>query len=135
MRRRHRRPVYVTIICWLLMISNLISLMGVGLVVDTPVLQAVMKQSSLPVWAQYAHLFGSLIASTFCGLFMLQGANWARWTYLGVVLVNQVLNSLTTFAKEYFWISLAGSILCTSLLFLPRANAFFRRRGRTEGLS
>lgn len=126
MRRRYRRPIYVTILCWLLMIGNLANLVRLGLLVDTPFMQEILQHSTWPHWAQYTRIFGAFTAAIFCGYFMLRASNVARWIYTSLQAVSVLIGQFGM-TKPAAWYFALLPVLVVALLFLPRSNAYFRR--------
>ncbi len=75
-----------------------------------------------------------LTVTAICALFMLRGANWARWLYIGQVVIGTVAlaffaNSLTVFA-----VGALKTVVFTFFLTKKDAQLFFKSgaKNRTQ---
>ena len=76
------RPVYVAVIGWVLIVIGALSLIVSGLIAASPDLAATLAPGPSP---STSSILLNLLASALelvCGIFILRGANWARWLYL-----------------------------------------------------
>lgn len=122
-----KRPVSITVIAWIIIVINVLSLVGAGLSLSDPAAQEMMAQSSIPVPAQYALLFVGLALSIACAAFMLRAANWARWTYIGWSTFSMLVAIATSTDRSWL---LPGIIIYAIFIFIlvrPAATAYFSR--------
>jgi hypothetical protein len=84
-----KRPKSVTVICVILLGLCAINLLSIASGLWNGVSETLFKE---PVSAGEA-LIGMAVTAL-CAFFMLRGANWARWLYLGWVVIGTVLAAL-----------------------------------------
>jgi hypothetical protein len=76
-----KRPTSVTIIAWILLVINALSLLGSIMAINNPMAQEQMAKSPIPIPLQYVMIYLGLSISILCAIFMLRAANWARLLY------------------------------------------------------
>jgi NAD/NADP transhydrogenase beta subunit len=124
-----KRPVSITVIAWILLVINALSLLGSLLTFNNPVTREQMAQSSVPVPLQYAVSFLMLAVSILCAIFMLRGANWARVLYLVAGAIGLLFGFLT--APSIVWV-IPGVVIYALIVFFllrPKATAYFTQAG------
>jgi len=122
------RPVSITVIAWILIAINAISLVSTLFLINSPAAQELMAKNPMPLSVQYAMIFAGLFVAVVCGIFMLKGANWARLLYVGWNVVAFAVNFITSPGKL---LMVPGTIILAVIvffLFRPNANAFFVRQ-------
>jgi len=134
----HRRPDSVLIICIMCMILGGISLVAMLVTISG-------GSDMLPMWIgsdqrdkmnvlQAVGLVDALTAF-FCGIFMLQGANWARWLFaIEAAVGSAVLAFLSPDNLPIMVTTLGIRVICIVFLFLPASSKFFISRSRIRRL-
>jgi hypothetical protein len=128
------RPVYVTVIGWLLVILGVLSLLSTPLVLYLSGAEAWLDASTLPRPVQIGLNLGSALISLVSGYYILAGRNWARllftvWSILETGL--SLFLSPTTSSSSIFLLWVGLLVLIIVLLFSPASNRFFGS-GETE---
>ena len=130
-----KRPTSITVISCLFIITSAFSLLGVIIGFWNPraqkLAQEIMVQSPLPVSIQYAFSFTGLTATLASGIFMLRGANWARYLYIIWGAISLLLNVFTTPTKLAIIPGLAIYGIIVFFLMQPRANEYFNPSATT----
>lgn len=122
------RPVSVTVIAWILIAINALSLLSTLFLFKSPAAQELMAKNPLPLSVQYTMLFAGLLIGVVCGIFMLKGANWARLLYVGWSVVGFGVNLVTSPGKLLLLPGIVIVAVIVFFLFRPKANAFFARQ-------
>lgn len=123
-----KRPIWITIICWFMMVTGSISIITTTVMLQNPVMQQVMAKSPLPVPLQLGMAYLGLTISVATGFFMLKGKRWARTTYISWALMSFTINLATSPMKWAMFPGLVIFAIIAVLLFLPRSNEFFSSR-------
>ena len=126
------RPVSVTVIAWIIIVSSAISLVSTLFLINNPTAHELMAKSPLPVPMQYAMIFVGAVVGGVCGVFMLQGANWARLLYVGWSVLGFVISFITTPAKLMLLPATVFLGVVVFFLFRPKANAFFSGQASSD---
>jgi len=121
-----KRPVIVTVICWLMLIGVLIIPGMIYMTMNNPEMAELMEQASaLPLEAQYGIMGLGAIVNLWAAIGMLKGKGQARTVYVVYSIVAFMITILASHVKE----SLIGSVLITAvfigLLYIPSANKYF----------
>ena len=117
----NRRPLIVTLVALLFVITGI-----VGLAYHT--LES-LESTTLAydnVWVLLLRVLAILI-----GLFMLRGANWARWLAIVWIAYHVAISLLHSLSEVL--IHLAFLVVIVYLLMRPKASAYFRVTDRHEG--
>jgi hypothetical protein len=130
----HPRPLSVTVIAWTLIALGLLGSIGVGfswyhvdhLPANSPELVAMQGMNSLPIPVQLGLSTVALVITLVSGIFLLQGAGWARWLYLGGSGAQLLLSACTLSAKLMLLPSLVILLVAAAFLFRAPANAYFQ---------
>jgi len=94
------RPKSVTVVCWTLIITGLISLVTSTFGLKNPQARAFMEQTPLPMNVQIGMLYVGLFVSIVCGAVMLQGRNWGRILYVTWSAFGSLIGIFTTSAPR-----------------------------------
>lgn len=110
-----KRPLSVTVVILVILAINTLSLLGVMMTVDQPLIQQLLAY--LPI-----------VVSIACAILMFFGVNRARWTYIICGVVFLLIGLFTT--PEIIWLIPGVVIFAVFAFFLLRrdANAFFTSR-------
>jgi hypothetical protein len=122
-----RRPKSVTFISWFLIVTGACSLLTSFSSMNNPLVLELMAKSPLPVPAQFIMMYIGLAIYITSGIFMLRGANWARFLYIISHAINILIGVATSPVKLML---IPGIIIYGIIVFFllrPNANAFFSR--------
>ena len=121
----HKRPISLTIICWLLIVGAFLSLFSLLGSLDDPAMRAA---SRLPVGLQLLMGIVSSAVSLVSVIGMLEGIRAARTFYVGWGILNWVVSLATTpndLLAPVLLIGLPIFGLILACLYSAKANAFF----------
>ena len=116
----NKRPLSITIICWIFIVFGAIALLyGLLPSGDTNASQRIAELKGH--W--YVHV--SRIIQVLCGVFMLYGFNWARWLLVVWIAFHIVISIL----HSPFQLLVHSVLFAVILYFLFRrsASAYFRQ--------
>ncbi len=120
-----KRPTSVTIISWILIIFSVIGLAGTFIEMKSSGYDAALAMGHLPVAFLKVYQLVCGFVGLLSGVFMLKGAAWARWLYIGWgafgILVNFVNFGFTLFALP----GLVTYTLLTAVLLRKNSSDFF----------
>ncbi len=125
----NKRPISITLIAWYLIIASLFGMIMLLTTLHNPTVQASLKQSTLPIPVQLTWISISAMVNLICGVALLKGKNWARFTYLTVGFLSFAMSLLTMHASMRL-AALPGIVVFIILicfLFTPKANIYFKR--------
>ncbi len=117
------RPRSVTVISWLGIVLGVGQAYFLWLAAGSEVMANARAQHPIMSYLSYAYPAVRII----CGIAMLRGVNWARWTFV-VVLGYAQVNGLISGALNFSRVQLTGPLLFAIFvyyLFRPAAKAFF----------
>jgi hypothetical protein len=132
-RRWMKRPIAITIICWILIVTGALGVAGSVMVItshDERLLQA-MAQSPIPIPVQYCMLIGGTVATVVSGIGMLWGKNWARLLYVIWSGIGLVIGLITSPAKMNMIPGGAMYLIVAFLLFQPNCSEYFSPKSQT----
>jgi hypothetical protein len=121
----NKRPVSVTVIAWIILVSGALSLVTSAVMMKNPLTQELMAKSPIPVPVQYVMLFVGLLVSVISGIFMLKGANWARMLYIIWGAVGFLVSLLTSPIKLMLIPGFVVYAVFVFFLLRPKASAYF----------
>ena len=121
------RPTSITVIAWFLIVMGGISIITsiFSLFNPNPMVEEIMSRSPLPVPIQQLLSYAGIAVSIVSGMYLLDGANWARflyviWSFIGILIsIISLPNLLFIIPGLVFW------IIITFYLFRPQANDYF----------
>jgi hypothetical protein len=119
------RPIFITVIGWLLLASGFLTLPAAFAPTDDPQVQEILARRPVPVAVQQGMLLAGAVANLVSGYFLLRGQNWARHLYVAWTIVQL---GYAWLAAPFRLAIVPGAIfflIVAGLLFAPRANAFF----------
>jgi hypothetical protein len=119
------RPTSVTVIVWILLVTNALSLLGSMMAINNPATQELMAKSPLPIPLQYVVLYLGLSLSTLCAVCMLRAANWARLLYIGWGGIELLILLLTSPVKPMLIPAILMYSIFVFFLLRPKAAAYF----------
>jgi hypothetical protein len=123
------RPVSVTVIAWILLVTGGLSLVTSFFTMDNPQVRELMAKSPLPIPLQYVLMYLGLTISLVSGFAMLRGCDWGRKLYVGWSCVGFLIGFATSPMKFALMPGLVFFIVIVFFLFRPRANAYFTGHG------
>lgn len=124
-----RRPLSITIIAWLLIVTAAISVIVNTVMLDHPTARELMAEDPVPMPVQYAILYLSLMINLTAGIAMLKGRSWGRFLYVVAGVIGFAIAFATSPAKALVIPGAVVFVVIVVFLFLPTANAYFSRRG------
>ena len=121
------RPTSVTVIAWFLIVTGIISIISsvISIINPNPMVEEIMSRNPLPVPIQELLQYIGIAVSIVSGIYMLDGANWARflyvvWSFIGILIsIIALPNLIFVIPGLIFW------IVITSFLFRSQANDYF----------
>jgi hypothetical protein len=123
----NKRPKSVTFISWFFIVTGVFSLLTSFTSMNNPLVLELMAKSPLPVPAQFAMMYVGLAISITSGIFMLRGANWARFLYIIWSAIGFLIGLATSPAKLMLIPGIIVYGIIVFFLLRPNANAFFSR--------
>ena len=120
-----QRPKSITIICWFLIISGVISIAGSFFSLNNPMTKEIMSKSPIPLNIQFAMLYVGLVISITSGIAMLKGKNWARLLYVGWSIIGFIIALATSPMKIAMIPSLIVFAVVLFFMFRPISNQYF----------
>ncbi len=121
----NKRPLSITFIAWFLIVTGTFSALVMLISRNNPVFLEELAKNPIPVPIQLAIAFLGLAISIFSSIFMLRGANWSRFLYVGWCVISILITLVTSPAKAT---AIPGIIIfgiIVFFLFQPKANEFF----------
>ncbi len=125
-----KRPLFVTIIAWILIILSAIGLIALGFALNTHLLtqEEISKTSTLSPLVLYTSSAISIFINLVCGMGFLKGKNWSRYLYLITGLISFAINMATSEVKTMMIPSAVIFVIIVMFLFVPKnTNAFFKQ--------
>jgi hypothetical protein len=123
----NKRPISITVIAWILIISTILFLIYSIVNFNDPVAGNLMLQNSIPLSIQFVVMYLGLSISLISGIAFLKRQNWARFLYVGWCVIGFIIS----FATSPMRMTLPGFALFlieVFFLFRPKANAYFLTR-------
>ena len=120
-----KRPISVTVVCWILIAMSIISLLASTMTLNNPVTRELMAQSALPVNMQYVLMYVGVLVTLVSSVAMLKGRRWARWFYVGWSTLGFLIGIVTSPVKAAMIPGLIIFLIIVYFLFRPPATAYF----------
>lgn len=121
------RPTSLTVIAWLLIASCAISLIGFIALHGNAATEGIMRQSVLPLSAQYAIGYFGLAVQLVCSIAILKAHAWGRSLYVGWGVIGMVIGFATSPVKLALIPGVLLFAVVVFFLYRPTASAFFAR--------
>ena len=120
------RPQSLTVVCWILIVLGPLAIVPAFTVtMHDPNVIELMNKSPLPISVQYAMMcLGALITSG-SGIMMLYRQNWARFLYIGWIIIGIIIALITSPFKVMLLPGIVMNAIIAFFLFRPAANAYF----------
>jgi len=118
------RPTSVTVLAWLLLAYNVLNLDFV-FSINNPLVHELMAKSPIPIPVQIGMAYVGITVKIVAAAFMLRGANWARWLYIGYCAFSLLVGLFTSPMKALLPLVLVIDIVVVVLLTRPKVNAYF----------
>jgi hypothetical protein len=119
------RPLSVTIIGWIFIISGLAMFVAEML----PLFNASTSEIILQDPADLIPVLITRIIAVICGIFIIYGFNWARWL-LVLWIVFHILINFNSLPALIIHCLLFGTVLF--FLFLPKSSIYFTEKRTVE---
>jgi len=119
------RPTSVSVIAWLLLVINAVSLITTTFTMNNPMVRELMAKNPIPVPVQIVMFYVGTSLVIVAAAFMLRGANWARWLYIGYSALGLLLAVFTSPIKAMLLPGVVVYIVVVVLLTRPKVNAYF----------
>jgi len=119
------RPIFISILCYYLLISGCYFLFTSFANLKQPETQAAMDQVGLPFALQVAMLYLNLILTIVCAKYIMQEANWARWVYLGWGFINIDYHLYIASDWHQNILPVAVYLVSAVVLLVPSAHKYF----------
>jgi hypothetical protein len=123
-----KRPISITVIAWLLIISTSFFLIYNIVNLNDPVARSLMLQNSLPLSIQFVVMYLGLAISLISGIAFLKRQNWARFLYAGWCVIGFMIGFATSPMRMVTLPGFALFLIELFFLFRPKANAYFLLR-------
>ena len=128
-----KRPLSLSIIGWLLVVTGLLGSIGVLTMSRNPTVQQIYQHSPLPMWAHVAFGTVGIVVTVAAGYGILKGVNWSRFLYVGWSLIGFVMSMITIPVTSFLILGLVFFVAIVFFLFRPEANAWFRGPAEPRG--
>jgi len=120
-----RRPTSVTVVCWFLVISGVLSVLSGMMTMNNPMARELMAKSPIPIPVQMAMIFVGAAISVVSGIAMLRGLKWARTLYIVWCVAGIVVSLATSPMKLLILPSAVFLLLIIYFLMRKPAQEFF----------
>lgn len=124
----NKRPISITVIAWLLIISTILFLIYSIVNFNDPVAGNLMLQNSIPLSIQFVVMYLGLGISLISGIAFLKRQNWARFLYVGWCVIGFIIGFATSPMRMVTLPGFALFLVELFFLFRPKANAYFLSR-------
>ncbi|KVT07267.1 hypothetical protein WT97_31510 [Burkholderia sp. MSMB1459WGS] len=124
-----KRPISLTILAWILIVTNAIACIYTPFSIRAPAAQALMSHYLLPVWATLGVSVIVEATNVAIGVAILKGREWSRNAYLATSGFGFAF-SLVNMPSTMFVAMIPGVLLFALfvyLLFRRPATAYFRQ--------
>jgi hypothetical protein len=123
-----RRPTSITIISWILIVLSVAGLVGTFITMKSSDYDTTLAMGHLPVAFLNVYQLVCGAVGFLSGLFMLKGAAWARWLYVGWGAFGVLVN-VGNFGFSLFVLpGLVIYVLLTAILLRKNSSDFFSER-------
>ncbi|AQQ43854.1 MULTISPECIES: hypothetical protein [Burkholderia] len=124
-----KRPISLTILAWVIIVTNAITCVYTPFSIGMPTTQALLSHYLLPVWATLGISVIIEAANVVIGIAILKGREWSRKAYI-VTFVFGIAFSLINMPASMLAVLIPGVLLFAVfvyLLFRRPATAYFRQ--------
>ncbi|HEF5873513.1 TPA: hypothetical protein SAY52_004168 [Burkholderia cenocepacia] len=124
-----KRPVSLTILAWIIIVTNAITCVYTPFSIGMPTTQALLSHYLLPVWATLGISVIVEAANVVIGFAILKGREWSRNAYIATSAFGFAF-SFVNMPKSLFVALIPGFLLFALfiyLLFRRPATAYFRQ--------
>jgi len=99
---------------------------------NNPLVLELMAKNPIPIPAQFALTYIGTAVSITCGIFMLRGANWARFLYITWSAIGCLIGLATSPMKLMLVPGIIAYGIIVFFLLQPNANKFFNKGNSTK---
>ena len=124
-----KRPISLTILAWVIIVTNAITCVYTPFSIGMPTTQALLSHYLLPVWATLGISVIIEVANIVIGLAILKGREWSRKAYVATSVLGFAF-SFVNMPPSMFAVLIPGFVLFALflyLLFRRPATTYFRR--------
>ncbi|MBR8212257.1 hypothetical protein [Burkholderia cenocepacia] len=124
-----KRPISLTILAWIIIVTNAITCVYTPFSIGMPTTQALLSHYLLPVWATFGISMIIEAVHVVIGIAILKGREWSRNAYI-VTFVFGITFSLINMPASMLAVLIPGVLLFAVfvyLLFRRPATAYFRQ--------
>lgn len=128
MKNMNVRPTSITVVAWILIIINVISLITSTISLSNlsnPMVKELLSRNPIPIPVQFVILYVGIFINLISGIAILKGQNWARLLYVIWNFVGFVIGILTSPMKLTLLPGFLFFLVVTFFLFRPAANKYF----------
>jgi hypothetical protein len=119
------RPITTSLVCWYLILASTWAIIHCFSYLNGKVMQARMAEVHLPIQVQVAQYLLGIAVPMVAGVFIWEGANWARVMYIGWGIANYLLSVIVVPNKHDLLPGLPIFAICAILLLLPGPRSYF----------
>ncbi|KML45349.1 hypothetical protein VL15_36515 [Burkholderia cepacia] len=124
-----KRPISLTILAWIIIVTNAITCVYTPFSIGMPTTQALLSHYLLPVWATLGVSVIIEAANVVIGIAILKGREWSRKAYIATSGFGFAF-SFVNMPASMFAVLIPGFLLFALfiyLLFRRPATAYFRQ--------
>lgn len=123
-----KRPISVTIIAWILIVTGGISLITSSASLNNPTVKELMARNPIPIPIQYAMMYVGLLILIASGIGILNKQNWARLLYVVWGAVGLIVSLVTSPMKTALIPGFIFFAIIVFFLFRPVSNQYFTKK-------
>lgn len=127
-----KRPISISVVAWITIISGIISFCTTTLMRDNPMAIELMEKNLLPISVQYILGYLGISIMIVCGCFLLKGENWSRILYVTWNVIGFIIGGITSPMKTALIPGFIIFLVIAFLLFSSKANLFFKKVGNNN---
>ncbi|WP_423371705.1 hypothetical protein [Burkholderia sp. LMG 32019] len=123
-----KRPISLTILAWIIIVTNAITGIYTPFTIGMPTTQALLSHYLLPVWATLGISVIIEVVNVVIGIAILKGREWSRKTYIATSVFSFAF-SFINMPASMFAVLIPGFLLFALfvyLLFRRPATAYFQ---------
>ncbi|AZQ52453.1 hypothetical protein [Burkholderia cenocepacia] len=124
-----KRPISLTILAWIIIVTNAITCVYTPFSIGMPTTQALLSHYLLPVWMTFGISMIIEAANVVIGIAILKGREWSRKAYI-VTFAIGIAFSFVNMPASMLAVLIPGVLLFAVfvyLLFRRPATAYFRQ--------
>lgn len=123
-----KRPIGVTTVVWFIIVTTTIAGFALAKGFSNPEVIEVIESARFPVWLQILWSYVALIIKIVCGIYLLYGKQWARYTLSILLILGLSASALNGLYSPVMWYSITFQVGLIAILFTPNSHAWFRQQ-------